>query len=360
MVRPKSQALIGKYCALKDYPFTGNMTNGQSNPKSKGESMKKAHILLIALTLSALFTACNLTEPQPPEVSINTELFFLIGQPLRYFKDNFDLEPLELKGEESHGAPVQKYVIDGNIYVFNNIAGYAELTDDTLCTQILVKYTELLPGVKDGELTDELLSNLFGECTDINGGRRQYSSSYTYIYFSIDENGNYGDLAELNINWGFRFKLSSFITSRENPEIEISPNTELFSLLGKPLSYFKEIFDFENAVRESFRDYEWGESSYYTFDGITYYFDNSNDEDVVTDETPCTTIYADYTDVLLNIQRGKLTEEIVRELFGEGKWVIDFTYEHHFDNYHLYFMIDNHGNYVYPVILGIDREYWHG
>ena len=192
--------------------------------------MKRLSVFLIAILLCAVFTACQQgnapsenkpsenvpTEPQtaemPPETdestnsgqednSINDRLISLIGQPLSNFTEEFGFQLEDLK-IFSQGPPVGEYTIGDTTYVFNNYLGYDDLTKNTPCTEIRTKYTEILPGIEQGSLTEDRLIGLFGQHTEEYGDEKVYQYNGVNIFFKTNADGHYDDFVRMSNAWG--------------------------------------------------------------------------------------------------------------------------------------------------------------
>ena len=195
--------------------------------------MRKLSILLVALLLCVAVAACQNwntpggntptetpTTTAPTETpstavptddplnnelqgsSINNQLISLVGQPLSYFTEEFglQLEGLEMFYE---GPPVGEYTVGETTYVFNNYLGYDELTEETPCTAIHTKYTELLPGIERGALTEEILIELFGPHIEEYDNQKMYQYDGVNMLFKISVDGNYDDVVRISkmLSW---------------------------------------------------------------------------------------------------------------------------------------------------------------
>lgn len=192
--------------------------------------MKKLSVLLVALLLCVAVAACqngnapgeiaptetptaNTTTPtetpsisaptdnpineQEQSSSINNQLISLIDKPLSYFTEEFGfrLEDLEMFYE---GPPVGEYTIGETTYVFNNYLGYNDLTEETPCTAIHTKYTELLPDIEQGALTEDRLIELFGQHTEEYDNQTTYQYKGVNTHFKINTDGNYDEIVRIS------------------------------------------------------------------------------------------------------------------------------------------------------------------
>jgi len=143
-------------------------------------------------------TVSNITET---DVHVNTELISYVGQPFSYFSEKFGwkLEDLDIVSE---GPPVGYYTYNDIKFTFNNRLGYDDLNAETPCTGITTLYTTLLSGVGTEKLTEQNLTEIFGEYSDeylSYGILDVYYQDDIVIRFHVNETGQLEDYVNIDL-----------------------------------------------------------------------------------------------------------------------------------------------------------------
>jgi len=138
-------------------------------------------------------------NPETDKQDVNTELISYVGKPFSYFVEKYGwtFEDMEILNE---GPPVGHYTYDGVKFTFNNLLGYDDLTEETPCTELSIRYTDLLPGIGADKLTEEMILKIFGEYSDeykASGFLDVFYQEDTVIRFHISETGQFEEYVDI-------------------------------------------------------------------------------------------------------------------------------------------------------------------